>query len=696
MAQLLVEIGTEELPAGYIGPALKAFAESLVQHLEQHRISYGAARVFGTPRRLAVMIDDVADRQTPQTQEIMGPPAKVAFDESGTPTVAAKKFAEKNGIPVNRLSIAETEKGRYVVARKTDPGRATRMILKNSLAGLILAIPFPKTMRWSNLNIAFARPIHSVLALLGGQVISFMVGDIKSNRYTFGHRFLHPKKIKLSDSAAYLPALQDAWVMADISRRRAQMGQQMAAAVKPAGGYVLPDEELVDIVTNLIEYPATILGAFDERFLEIPREVLITAMREHQRYFAVVDGKNQVMPYFLAVNNTLAKDMDLVKRGHERVLKARLEDARFFFKTDLNISPDDMTDKLKHVLFQADLGSVFDKVSRVRSVAEKLAGHLALAPETAKQLDRAAWLSKADLVSHMVNEFPKLQGVMGRIYALGAGEEMLCAQAIEEHYRPVYSGGQLPETLPGSVLSISEKIDTICGCFLIGLIPTGTSDPYALRRQGIGLLQIILENGFTLAIDDLVRMSLSTFTDIAPRISPEKAAEQVASFLMNRLAHILESEGVAKDAVAAVLAVSQSEGLPVIAEKARSLQRLKTEPEFETLATGFKRVVNIIRKADSADTAKEAIEPGLFEYPAENALFEKFTAIQDQVRQLLAERQIDEAFTAVSTLRAPVDKFFDDVLVMTDDAALRQNRLALLSQISRLFALLADFSRIST
>lgn len=696
MPQLLVEIGTEELPAGYIGPALKAFADSLVQHLDQHRISHQAARVFGTPRRLAVMIDDVADRQAPQTQELMGPPAKVAFDESGAPTVAAKKFAEKNGVPISRLYVKETEKGRYVVARKTDPGRATRMILKNSLSGIILATPFPKTMRWSNLDIAFARPIHSVSALLGGQVISFLMGDIKSNRYTFGHRFLHPKKIKLSDSADYLPALKDAWVIADISRRRRLMEQQMAAAVQPVDGFVLDDAGLVDIVTNLIEYPATVLGAFDRRFLELPREVLITAMREHQRYFAVVDAENQVMPYFLAVNNTLAKDMDLVKRGHERVLKARLEDARFFFKTDLNVSLDEMTDKLRHVLFQADLGSVFDKVSRVRSVAEKLAGHLGLDPDTAEQLTRAAWLSKADLVSQMVNEFPKLQGVMGRIYARASGESDICAQAIEEHYRPVYSGGPLPETLPGSVLSISEKIDTICGCFLIGLIPSGASDPYALRRQGIGLLQIILENGFSLAINDLIQMSLAAFRIIKPHTSFEKAAGQAESFLMNRLAHILESEGIAKDAVAAVLAVSQSDELPVIAEKARSLQRLKNEPEFDTLAIGFKRVVNIIRKADPPDTAKKTVDPALFEYPAENALFDKFNAIQEEVKQLLADRRIDQAFTAVSTLRRPVDQFFDDVLVMTDDSALRQNRLALLSRISQLFALLADFSRIST
>ena len=696
MAQLLIEIGTEEIPAGYIMPALNAFSNSLIHHLEQNRIAHGDAHVYGTPRRLSVRIDQVADRQKSQNQEIMGPPAQIAFDENGMPTVAAKKFAEKNDIPVNLLTVKETGKGKYVVAQKTDPGKATRVLLKDSLPSIILAIPFPKAMRWSNLSISFARPIHSILALLGSQVISFVVGDIKSNRYSFGHRFLYPKKIKLPDPGQYLSALREAWVIADIQERRTLMEKQMAEAVDHVHGRVLPDEELVDQVTHLIEYPATVLGTFEDRFLELPREVLITAMREHQRYFAVVDAKNRVMPYFLAVNNTLAKDMALVKRGHERVLKARLEDARFFFKTDMKLSLDEMTNKLKSVLFQADLGSVYDKVSRVRQVGGQLAAHLHLGEASTRYLDRATWLSKSDLVSHMVNEFPKLQGIMGRIYAKTAGEADVVADAIEEHYRPIYSGGQLPETLVGALLSLSEKIDTICGCFLAGLIPSGASDPYALRRQGIGLLQIVIEKKFALSVGELIQMSLSTFTEIKPRTDPEDAARQVTSFLMNRLAHILESEGISKDAVAAVIAVSENDVLPVVAEKARSLQRLKKAPEFDTLAIGFKRVVNIIRKADPADTEKAEIDPELFEYPAEKALFDDFIAIQTQVKQMLRKGEIDQAFNAVSTLRTPVDQFFDDVLVMAEDSNIRQNRLALLYQISQLFGLLADFSRIST
>ena len=704
MEPLLVEIGTEEIPAGYIEPALNAFSDYLLRHLEENRIDHGTATVFGTPRRLAVRIEAVAERQKPQVTEQVGPPERVAFDENGGLTMAARKFAEKNNVSPKNLSVKETEKGRYMVARKTEPGMATRTILKDSLPGLILAIPFPKTMRWADLSIYFARPIHSLAALLGSRVISCRVGDVKSGRYSFGHRFLHPKKIKLETASDYPDALSDAWVIADIPLRQAMMEEQMEEAVKPVNGRVLPDAELVETVTQLVEYPATVLGQFDKRFLELPREVLITAMREHQRYFAVVDEKGAVMPYFLAVNNTLARDMALVTKGHERVLKARLEDARFFFQTDRRTSLVEMSEKLRHVLFQADLGSVHDKVSRVRGVAESLARLLQIGEQAAADLDRAAWFSKSDLVSHMVDEFPKLQGVMGRIYARAAGEAEAVCQAIEEHYRPIASGAQLPQTLAGSLLSISDKIDSICGCFLVGLVPTGASDPYALRRQAIGLLQVILENGFPLSVDGLVGTSLSTFSSyssqVQPKASRETAQEQAGRFLTARLAHILEAEGISRDGIAAVMAVSEKDSVPVIAAKARALERLKAEPEFETLAVGFKRVVNIIRKADPADVPPDdregRVEPALFEYEAESALFAEFNDMAESVRQQLQQGEIDAAFASVATLRQSVDRFFDDVLVMTEDPARRQNRLALLDRISRLFALLADFSRIST
>jgi glycyl-tRNA synthetase beta chain len=696
MEQLLVEIGTEEIPAGYIEPALEALSENLLRHLQENRISHGKAEVFGTPRRLAVKVEAVAARQAPQMLEKTGPPVQAAFDASGAPTVAARKFAEKFGVSPDQLISRETGKGRYVVARKTDRGRSTLSILKDSLPSLILSVGFPKTMRWADLSIHFARPIHSLAALLGSKVVSFSLGDVRSTRYTFGHRFLHPGRIKLKSASDYPEVLESAWVIADIAERRRRMEEQMAEAVRTVGGRVLPDPELSRTVTHLVEYPATVLGAFDSRFLELPREVLITAMREHQRYFAVTDLKDCIMPYFLAVNNTPARDMDLVRQGHERVLQARLEDARFFFHADLRTSLDTMTEKLKTVLFQAELGTVHEKVRRVRESAGSLARLLELDAESRRSLERAAWLCKADLVSQMVTEFPKLQGVMGRVYAAASGEADAVCRALEEHYRPTASGAGLPESPVGAILSIADKMDTICGCFLVGLTPTGASDPYALRRQGIGVLQIVMERRFPLSIQQLVQTGRKAFPGIDAAIEQGTAAEQTIAFLTSRFAHMLESEGISKDAVQAVLAVSEGDSIPVAAVKARSLERLKTEPEFATLAVGFKRVVNIIRKADAGDMQQTEADPGLFVHEAESDLLTAFHSVSEKVRRNLREGSIEDAFAEVSSLRKSVDRFFDDVLVMTDDARLRRNRLALLNQISQLFGLLADFSRIST
>ncbi|MGM0453178.1 MAG: glycine--tRNA ligase subunit beta, partial [Thermodesulfobacteriota bacterium] len=554
MDRLLIEIGTEEIPAGYIEPALTALRSRLMEKLDGARIGHGAAAVYGTPRRLALMVEDVADRQTAVTTEMMGPPERVAFDENAKPTKAAEKFAEKAGVSVNRLQIKDTEKGRYLFVEKTDRGQATSTVLKQVLPEVILGLPFAKTMRWGDLRIAFARPVHSVVALYGKKVIGFPVGDVKSGRQTFGHRFLQPGRIKLDHPDQYLDALRRAWVIADIDERQSMMQSGMQRAVEAVSGHILPDDELVKIVTHLVEYPEVVRGGFDEKFLQLPREILVTAMREHQRYFAVVDDANEMMPYFVAVSNNCARDMAVVAAGNERVLKARLEDARFFYNNDVKVSLDACVEKLKSVVFQAELGSVYDKVERVRKLAAIIADRLSLGETERRHIDRAAWLCKADLVSQVVDEFPKLQGVMGRIYARVAGEAGPVARAIEEHYRPTYSGGPLPGTTTGAVLSIAEKLDTLCGCFYIGLIPTGASDPYALRRQGIGLIQIARQNGFAVSLSECIFSGMANFGDP----DTEKARQSIDAayeFLQNRMAHLLEEEGISKDLVAAVLAV---------------------------------------------------------------------------------------------------------------------------------------------
>ncbi len=496
MKTLLLEIGTEEIPAGYIEPALETLTTTLLQKMTNARIDYGSAQIFATPRRLAVEVKKVAEKQKSMTSEVLGPPERIGFDDKGKFTVAAKKFAEKVGVSESNLTVKESDKGRYLCARITERGLPTRTLLKSILPEVILATPFPKIMKWAELDIEFARPIHTIIALLGDKIIPFSLGDTKSGRFTHGHYFMHPGKVKISEPKDYIKTLRSVKVIADLNARRKYVQKEIDKAAKGVSGKVLPDDELVDIVKNLVEYPVATAGRFDKEFLEVPREVLITAMREHQKYFAVINKKGNLMPCFIAVNNTRTKDLKLVATGHEWVLRARLADAQFFYRSDLAVSSKERVEKLKGVLFQAKLGSMYEKVKRVQKIAGFIADAVKKDSNLKKQVTRAAFLCKADLVSHVVGEFPKLQGIMGRVYADITGEHKNVSAAIEEHYRPIYSGGQLPETLTGAILGIADKIDNICGFFSVGLVPTGASDPYALRRQGIGIIQIMFDNDF--------------------------------------------------------------------------------------------------------------------------------------------------------------------------------------------------------
>jgi glycyl-tRNA synthetase beta chain len=692
MKSLLLEIGTEEIPAGYIGPALESLSTMLLKKLTDARVAHGSAKVFATPRRLAVEVKKVADKQKPLTSEVLGPPAKVGLDEKGRPTVAAKKFAEKVGVSVNTLAVKETKKGQYLAAKKTEKGLATRTLLKSILPEVILATPFPKTMKWAELNIMFARPIHSIVALLGDQVVPFMLEDIKSGRYSFGHYFMNPKKVKIASSADYVKTLRSVNVHVDLDARRKLVEREINKAAQKVGGNILHDDELVDIVKNLVEYPIATVGKFDKEFLEIPREISITVMREHQKYFAVVDKNNNLMPYFVAVNNTRTKDLDLVATGHEWVLKARLADGQFFFRSDLAESSEQRVEKLKGVLFQAKLGTVHKKVQRIQKLAEYLADAAGQSSKVKKHLSRAAWLCKADLVSQVVNEFSKLQGIMGRAYALIDKEPKNVAAAIEEHYRPIYSGAPLPETVTGGLLSIADKIDSICGFFSVGLVPTGAADPYALRRQGIGIIQIMLDQGFSFSLRKLIERSLKLF-GLKKTKQIRKVADRIQIFLENRMTYQLAEEGFSKDVIAAVADVS-ADNVPAVWERVRALQDLKTAPDFEPLAVAFKRVVNIIKKADVR--IKKSVDESLFEEKSEAALYAAYKKVAKKVKGHLEKGRLDQALHEIASLRDPVDAFFDGVMVMAKQKKVRNNRLALLKQISDLFELFADFSKIST
>ncbi|MBW1835790.1 MAG: glycine--tRNA ligase subunit beta [Deltaproteobacteria bacterium] len=696
MDNLLLEIGSEEIPAGYIEPALTALASGLLKKMSEARIEHGRAVVYGTPRRLAVEVTDVASRQKSLTTEIIGPPERVGFDEQGKPRVAAEKFAEKVGIPVNRLTIKKTEKGTYLCGKKMEPGLATRTILKDILPELILATPFPKTMRWADLSIAFARPIHSILALLGDKIVSFNLGRIKSGRYTYGHSFMSPGRIRIAASGDYKEQLRSAHVLIDVQERKKWVEREITKAAVSVGGCILPDEELLDIVTNLVEYPVPVVGKYEEKFLELPKEILITAMREHQKYFAVIDANGKLMPSFIAVNNTLTKDMNLVANGHERVIRARLEDARFFYKADLEVSLEDQVEKLKGVLFQAKLGTMHQKVLRVQKLVGFLVDVLGYHSDLKNRVLRAALLCKADLVSQVVVEFPKLQGVMGRVYAAVAGEDDETAAGIEEHYRPTYSGGPLPETLTGAILSIADKIDSICGCFCAGLIPTGASDPYALRRQGIGVVQIILHNDFSFSLRELIEESITLF-DIKSGQEVKAMINRVYNFLQSRMAHLLTEDGFSKDVIAAVVDVS-ADHVPNVWRRVHALEDLKSAPDFDPLAIAFKRVVNILKQAGVFESAGALapVEENLFQHECESTLYLTYKKVKRNVSENLGKGFFDRALLDVASLRNDVDAFFDGVMVLTEDMGIRKNRLTMLGHIAALFGKFADFSKIST
>jgi glycyl-tRNA synthetase beta chain len=695
MDTILLEVGCEEIPAGYIDPALSFLASALIQKLDDARISHGKALTYGTPKRLAVEIQAVAAKQSLLEMEVLGPPLKVGFTQSGKPTMAAEKFAEKVHLPVDRLTVKETPKGQYLCALVIDRGQSTVAILKTLLPDLILATPFPKIMKWGDLRIQFTRPIHTILALYGEKVIPFKLGNISSSRFPLGHRFMSPGRVKIAEPSAYCDAMRNAHVLVDMAERKKRVNKEVSKIAKRLGGKVFPDNELADIVTNLVEYPVAVAGKFDPVFLELPAKVLITSMREHQKYFAVIDRNDKLMPCFIAVNNTHAKDMDVVAKGHERVLRARLSDAQFFYRADLETPLDASVDKLKGVLFQAKLGTVYDKTQRVQKLAEFIGAETGLDAGGIQMLSRCARLSKADLVTQMVVEFPKLQGTMGKVYAQKSGEPEAVSIAIEEHYRPTASGGLLPETLMGAILSIADKVDSLCGCFSVGLSPTGASDPYALRRQAIGVIQIMLNRNFSFSLEKVLETSLKIYDQFdAGHI--RNTLVSVQAFFQSRMSFLMAEQGFSKDSIAAVLSAS-SDHIPNVWNRVAALEGLKKAPDFEPLATAFKRVANITRKAakDAPDPFSPGINASLFQDPSETALHETYLTVKKRVRRHLDKGDFAQALRDMASLRDPVDAFFVAVLVMAEDPDIRKNRLTLLERISSLFDSIADFTKIS-
>jgi glycyl-tRNA synthetase beta chain len=686
-SELLLEIGTEEIPARFIPPVLEEMAASFKKLMEQERIGLGEVSVWGTPRRLALVARGLAEAQAEVSTEIVGPPKAVAFDADGNPTPAAQGFAKNHGVAVGDLIEVDTPRGVYLAVSKRSQGRPTRERLQELLPSFILGLSFPKSMRWGSETVTFARPIHWVLARLGGEVTPFTVGDVTSGGVTRGHRFLAPGVMEVKDEKSYVAALKKAQVLVDPAERRRHLEQELAAAAAGVNGEVVPNPGLLEENTFLVEYPSVVCGGFEDKFLALPDEVLITSMREHQRYFSLRGKDGKLLPHFLAVNNTLTRNPDLVSQGHERVLRARLSDAMFFFQADSQVPQEKRVEDLKGVMFHSLLGTSHEKMERFRDLAVFLAGRLA--PDLVELVRRAATLCKSDLVSEMVGEFPSLQGVMGREYARLAGEPPAVCEAIFTHYLPRHAGDILPGDLTGALVGLADRLDTICGCFGVGLIPTGAADPYGLRRHALAVIHILRDQGLHLNLPEAVAAALDLLQGKLSR-TPEETGLDVLDFFQTRLQHLLLAEGLDHDSVAAVLATGGADVVDA-ADRAKALEEVRRSPDFPALAVAFKRVINISRDAGDLE-----IDEALFEYPEERVLYELFLNMEEKVAAAMARRDYPAACQALAGLKGPVDAFFDKVLVMADDEGVRKNRLALLARISGTFLQMADFSRITT
>jgi len=679
---LLFEIGVEEIPASYVLPALAQLACSLERELTAARLSFESAHTLATPRRMTVIIKGVADAQTSETRTVTGPPAKVAFGDDGAPTKAATGFARSQGIDVAALTVV----GDYVQVEVTDDGGPAVDVLPRLLAAAADTLTFPKTMKWGPER-RFARPIRWLVAMLGDEVVDLTYAGVRAGNVTWGLRVWSPGPHEVAGADAYEELLRNNYVIADHEKRKSMIAEQTLRIAGECGGRLVEDPELLDEVTFLTEYPTIYAGRFDERFLELPRDVVVAAMKGHQRYFAVESDDGTLLPHFLCVVNAPENHHDIIRGGNERVLESRLDDAEFYWREDSGSSLESKVDRLKDVVWLEGVGSLYEKTERL----ESLAGYVArvVAPDALDTAVRAARLAKADLVTEMVRdgkEFTELQGIMGREYALKSGERPEVASAIYEHYLPRFAGDTLPKAPAGTILSIADKTDSIVGCFSVGLIPTGSQDPYALRRQAIGLVRIVDEGALPLSLGELVRTAGAGY-GVKDR-ALEELVESVLSFMRLRARTLFIDAGHAYDLVDAVLEAS-FDSLLGVRPRLTALTHFRAEDDFEGLVIGARRAMNILKGQAPGD-----FDPGALVEPASHALHEMKLAVAAGVDSAMAGGDFDSAVRELLRLRKPIDSFFDDVMVMVDDPKLKEARLGLLEEVKRLFMRVADFSRV--
>ncbi|MFC3114837.1 glycine--tRNA ligase subunit beta [Cellvibrio fontiphilus] len=682
-ADFLVELGTEELPPKNLKNLMNAFVESIQADLTALELSFSSVKAYAAPRRLAVLVENLASETPSKELVVWGPPAAIAFKD-GEPTKAALAFAEKNGIAASELKAESDGKAEKLVARISQQGQKTTALLEKIVSDALAKLPIAKRMKWGSTREEFVRPVHWLVMLFGSEVVNASVLGLSAGRTTRGHRFHYNNSIELANASDYASVLKNTgYVVADFAERSATIQQQVEAEAKKVGGVAVIDADLLDEVTALVEWPVALTGKFEERFLAVPAEALIASMKEHQKYFHVVDANGKLKNNFITVANIESKDAAQIINGNERVIRPRLSDAAFFFETDKKTTLASLRERLKTIVFQAQLGTIYDKTERVAGLAKLIAGKLNADSASA---ERAAQLCKSDLVTNMVGEFDDMQGIAGYYYALNDGENAEVAAAMNEQYMPRFAGDQLPQTITGTIIALADRLDTISGIFGIGQQPSGSKDPFALRRASIAVLRLLVEKNLTLDLRELLTFAKAQHKNLTVG---DELVEQVLGYMLDRFRAMFEDAQIPAEVFQSVTAKQLSQPLD-INQRVLAVNEFSKLPQAQALAAANKRVSNILAKQNAA--VNSDVNSALLQEDAEKNLAQAISAKEAVVAPLFAAREYTKALAALADLQPTVDAFFDSVMVMCDDAALQQNRLALLSKLRGLFLEVADIS----
>ncbi len=685
---LLIEIGTEELPPKALLTLSRAFTAGVVDGLKEASLQANEVVSYAAPRRLAILLKDIPVKQADQSLERKGPAKKAAFDADGNPTKAVEGFARSCGVVPQDLDEIETPKGIWLVFKQDVPGKATSELMPEIVSKALAKLPIPKRMRWGSSDIEFVRPVHWVVMMLGSEVINGEILGVPAGNQSYGHRFHHPGAILINQPASYAEQLREQGkVIAHFKERRDAVRLQAEASAKELGGTAHIDDALLDEVTALIEWPVAVSGGFGKEFLEIPQECLISSMQDHQKYFPVVDGAGKLMPNFITISNIESTNPDAVRQGNERVIRPRFSDAKFFWEQDCKVTLESRRDASKKIVFQQKLGTLYEKTQRVAKLAGFIADELGV---NKQQAMRAAELSKCDLGSEMVLEFAELQGIMGRYYARKDGEADAVADAMQEQYQPGFAGDVIPSGEIGKVLSLSDKLDTLMGIFAIDMKPTGSKDPFSLRRAALGVLRIIIEGDLDLDLKTLLDEAATGLTD---KVDASKAISDTLAFIMERLKAYYKDQGIAIDTVDAVASLKPTRPLD-FDQRVKAVSHFRELEAAASLAAANKRISNILKKVKGK--VAEQVDESLFVETQETSLYNAIKAQQEKLKPLFAAGDYSAALSSLAVLREDVDSFFDNVMVMADDEALKNNRLALLNQLRNLFLEIADLSRLQS